>query len=193
VIASESPQAQVLYPVSTGTDHLIAALFAEVTALAARLTQRADLPRAEHSVLEIASRSGPVTVPQIARQRCTSRQNIQVLVDRLEADGRIRLERNPAHKRSALVCLTEKGRAWLSNRGDVERSLFEQIGLQTSEVEIRQAIAVLSKVRGLLSGSVHTIVEQLERRHSPKQLKRNGPPMLESEASADQEFPINLL
>lgn len=193
MIASESSQARPLDPVSAVTDHPIADLFTEASALAIRLTQRADLPRAEHSVIEIVSRFGPLTVPQIARQRCTSRQNIQILVDRLEADGRVKLEGNPAHKRSALVCLTQQGLAWLSKHENVESSVLRQIGSQINELEIRQAVAVLNKVRNLLSSSIQTAPEQQERRHSSKQLKLNGVQMLEPEAPIEEEFPLNLL
>src|SRR5205823_5328134 len=128
------------------------------------------------------------TVPRIARQRSTSRQNIQILVDRLEADGRVELQRNPAHKRSALVCLTTQGTAWLSSHENLEKNLLRQIGLGISDLEIQQGITALSKVRSLLSASVQTADEQPERRQSPKQLNRKNSAIPKPEVLVDQEF-----
>ena len=200
MIASEPLRAQaqalVTHPpelAAVATDQSIATLLSEVNALAIRLTQRTDLPKAEHWVLDIINRSGPLTVPQIARQRSTSRQNIQILVDRLEMDGRVALQGNPAHKRSALVCLTEEGSKWLRNQESLEKNLFRDIGRQMNELETRQAISALCKVRGLLSAPVHDCPEQRERRQSPKELKRSSSLVSEPDEAPDQEFPINLL
>jgi DNA-binding MarR family transcriptional regulator len=52
---------------------------------------------------------GPLTVPQIAEMRPTSRQRMQRLADELAADGLVRFIDNPRHRRSKLVQLTPKG------------------------------------------------------------------------------------
>lgn len=52
---------------------------------------------------------GPLTVPQIARMRPTSRQRMQRLADELAADGLVAFVDNPAHLKSKLVQLTPKG------------------------------------------------------------------------------------
>src|SRR5262249_48105972 len=49
---------------------------------------------------------GPLTVPQIAQMRPTSRQRMQRLADELAAEGLIRFIDNPRHRRSKLVQLT---------------------------------------------------------------------------------------
>src|SRR5258708_1691561 len=97
------------------------ALLLEVNGLAIRarrLTRKQlvhnDLPIRCKSVLQAVHRSGAQTVPQIARLNSTSRQNIQVLVNRLKKEGCIEVVPNPAHRRSSLVRLTEQGRAALS-------------------------------------------------------------------------------
>jgi hypothetical protein len=53
---------------------------------------------------------GPLTVPQIAQMRPTSRQRMQRLADELAADGIVEFIDNPKHRRSMLVQLTPK--AW---------------------------------------------------------------------------------
>src|SRR5919106_1767040 len=54
---------------------------------------------------------GPLTVPQIAQMRPTSRQRMQRLADELAAEGLLKVVRNPNHRRSKLVQLTRKGEA----------------------------------------------------------------------------------
>jgi DNA-binding MarR family transcriptional regulator len=52
---------------------------------------------------------GPLTVPQIAEMRPTSRQRMQRLADELAAEGLVEFIDNPKHRRSKLVQLTPKG------------------------------------------------------------------------------------
>jgi DNA-binding MarR family transcriptional regulator len=54
---------------------------------------------------------GPLTVPQIAQMRPTSRQRMQRLADELAAEGLVKFIDNPKHRRSKLVQLTPKGDA----------------------------------------------------------------------------------
>ena len=54
---------------------------------------------------------GPLTVPQIAEMRPTSRQRMQRLADELAAEGLVEFVDNPKHRRSKLVQLTRKGEA----------------------------------------------------------------------------------
>src|SRR3981189_1242083 len=52
---------------------------------------------------------GPLTVPQRAQVRPTSRQRMQRLADELAAEGLVEFIDNPKHQRSKLVRLTRKG------------------------------------------------------------------------------------
>src|SRR5215475_13001145 len=54
---------------------------------------------------------GPLTVPQIAQMRPTSRQRMQRLANELAADGLVEFIDNPKHRRSKLAKLTRKGNA----------------------------------------------------------------------------------
>ena len=171
-------------------------LFSQITALATRLRQRADLPHAEHSVLEMLNRFGPMTVPQIARARSTSRQNIQILIDRLEALSRVEFKGNPAHKKSALVGLTEKGKASLQAGEHARKDLLVDLGSRLSETEVRGATSVLSKVRVLLSSNrLEPLKDEGDFAQSPV-TKQINTPDLSADVGTDpqvEEFPINLL
>ena len=85
-------------------------LFEESAALANRLKKNArllhrndNLSASGRGLLQSLHMHGAVTVPQLAASRSTSRQNIQVLVDRLSEAGFIEFVTNPDHKRSVLV------------------------------------------------------------------------------------------
>src|SRR5258707_14646901 len=88
----------------------VEALVCEVKALAIQMRKtstamhREDgLPAGERDVMQILSEHGPRTVPQIARRSLTSRQNIQMTVNRLRAEGWVEFVPNTEHKRSGLV------------------------------------------------------------------------------------------
>jgi DNA-binding MarR family transcriptional regulator len=86
---------------------------------------------------------GPLTVPQIAQMRPTSRQRMQRLADELAAEGLVEFVENPAHRRSKLVRLTRKGetryREWSGRLLRVAGGL----GRDLSETRVRAAIAVV--------------------------------------------------
>src|SRR4029077_13051800 len=115
-------------------------LLGEINTLATQCKQ-ARPPFQTHSdwagglrgVLLVLGRNNGQTVPEIARARCTSRQNIQIVVNRLRAEGLASLTSNPTHKRSALVHLTEKG-----------KNLFQQIELAEAKL-LRDVLADLSQ------------------------------------------------
>src|SRR5215831_6683621 len=90
-----------------------AALHLRAQAVVEQLHRRPELTDACRGVLRDLARLGPRTVPQLARGRDCSRQHVQVLVNRLVADGMAELIANPDHRRSSLVELTEGGRAAL--------------------------------------------------------------------------------
>jgi DNA-binding MarR family transcriptional regulator len=170
-------------------------LLAEVRALAIRMRQRADLPPAEHAVLEIIDRRGPMTVPQIARERSTSRQNVQILVDRLEREGRVELHQNPAHKKSALVGLTGFGKKWLEESQTGREDLQLQLDSCVSEVEIGEVIRVLSRIRNLLSKRKRdeNHAPGLSSRTKAASLELVRPRLLGEMEPEAEEFPVNLL
>src|SRR5258706_15348049 len=107
------------------------ALFAEVNLLSVRLKAAPVFAQGEDSlasgglsVLRVLDEYGPQSVPQIGRLRGTSRQNIQILVNRLEAEGCVELVRNPAHKRSGLVRLTGVGRNLFAKTAESEATFL---------------------------------------------------------------------
>ena len=91
---------------------------------------------------------GPLTVPQIAEMRPTSRQRMQRLADELAADGLAEFVDNPKHRRSKLVQLTRKGTARYQEMSARFLAMASTIGGELNETEIRKTAAVVRKVSG---------------------------------------------
>lgn len=183
------------------------ALLVEVNGLANRLKAtdpRVAIPVASRSALQILQRYGPQTVPQIARARFSSRQNIQILINRLKEEGLVELVTNPEHKRSALVRLTERGHAAIVQATAEESKLSTELLPAFSQIELSSATEVLNKLRKLLDGKEkpdnHGSVKPEERSQNrdelyEAQLSPEKPiskfPV--SEVTDDGELPVSLL
>jgi DNA-binding MarR family transcriptional regulator len=86
---------------------------------------------------------GPLTVPQIAQMRPTSRQRMQRLADELAAEGLVRFVDNPKHRRSKLVQLTPKGDARYRELDARLLSIASTIGAALSEADVRRSVALV--------------------------------------------------
>ena len=89
---------------------------------------------------------GPLTVPQIAEMRPTSRQRMQRLADELSAEGLVEFIDNPKHRRSKLVRLTRKGEARYEKLTARFVATASTIGADLSEAEIRNTIRVVRRI-----------------------------------------------
>lgn len=86
---------------------------------------------------------GPLTVPQIAQMRPTSRQRMQRLADELAADGLVRFVDNPKHQRSKLVQLTRKGDARYRALNRRFLVIASTMGAAVGEGEVRTTAAIV--------------------------------------------------
>src|ERR671916_2436110 len=80
---------------------------------------------------------GPLTVPQIAEMRPTSRQRMQRLADELAAEGLVEFIDNPKHRRSKLVRLTPEGEARYRELNARLLAIASTMRLALDEAEIR--------------------------------------------------------
>jgi DNA-binding MarR family transcriptional regulator len=99
------------------------------------------------AVLEYLLKSGPTTVPDIARARFVTRQHIQKLVNALLEEDLVRLEKNPLHRRSSLVALTEQGERVVLRMRRREAAYFEKTEIDVTQEKIRAAVDTLRSVR----------------------------------------------
>ena len=86
---------------------------------------------------------GPLTVPQIAQMRPTSRQRMQRLADELAAEGLVEFIDNPLHRRSKLVRLTRKGDARYRALNARFLVIASTMGGALSETDVRKTIAIV--------------------------------------------------
>jgi DNA-binding MarR family transcriptional regulator len=109
-----------------------------------------DLHRTEgvtagmRAVLELLHRTGPATVPQIARARFVTRQHIQTLVNALLDDGLVTTDTNPAHRTSALIRLTPVGRETGQRIRRRERRYLAALDLPVDRERLADATATLA-------------------------------------------------
>jgi DNA-binding MarR family transcriptional regulator len=89
---------------------------------------------------------GPLTVPQIARMRPTSRQRMQRLADELAAEGLVEFVDNPRHRRSRLVRLTPMGRARYRELDARLRSIASTLVVALGEPDIRKTIEIVRQL-----------------------------------------------
>ena len=89
---------------------------------------------------------GPLTVPQIAQMRPTSRQRMQRLADELAAEGLVNFIDNPKHRRSKLVQLTPKGDTRYRELSAGLLSIAATMGVAFSEPDIRRTTEILQQL-----------------------------------------------
>ena len=195
----------------------VKSLFAETNALAQQLRKETDhsdpVRLGGRGILKVLGNDGPLTVPEIARVRGTSRQNIQTLVNRLEGEGCVDLAGNPAHRKSALVRITDRGRTLLESIKQEEAKSLELLLPHLSEAELASAVTSLRRVRHALAGleapkparKARPLPEQ-----KPRRTANHEPPSVSDSPSApvpalaanpsppandppDEGFPVNLL
>jgi DNA-binding MarR family transcriptional regulator len=89
---------------------------------------------------------GPLTVPQIAQMRPTSRQRMQRLADELAAEGMVKFIDNPKHRRSKLVQLTRKGDARYRELSARFLVIASTLGVDVSETDVRKTTKIVRQL-----------------------------------------------
>lgn len=166
-----------------------------------RLESQRGVATGESRLLRLLGEHTSLTVPQLARLRGTSRQNIQILVNRLASEGCVELNGNPAHKRSALVRLTEQGRARLIVAEDQDHQLERELSARFSEAELGPALELIRRLRQAISrleSNSGTLPHDTKRREPEKNAPVTVPgPLPETpglnDAPTDYGLPVNLL
>lgn len=120
--------------------------FHRITFAAEQIHKEGELTAGRRGVLRGIANTGPLTVPQMARARPVSRQHLQSLVNPLAEEGYVKFIENPAHKRSHLVALTEKGKQHLREHLEREADVMKHVTEIVSPDELRQATETIAKL-----------------------------------------------
>jgi DNA-binding MarR family transcriptional regulator len=135
-----------------------------------------------------------MTVPQLARLRGTSRQNIQVLVNSLLRDTWITTRHNPAHRSSDFLVLTDKAQTTVPSFGEAEGH-WQAAVLADSELrtELQAVTQRLENVRKKLTERLAIVAETEQHQHAPKPDTAGRKTAPAVTLAAPEELPVNLL
>jgi DNA-binding MarR family transcriptional regulator len=89
---------------------------------------------------------GPLTVPQIAQMRPTSRQRMQRLADELAGERLVTFIENPKHRRSKLVQLTRSGERRYRQLNARLLAIASTMGVALSEADIRRTSDIVRQL-----------------------------------------------
>ena len=98
-------------------------------------------------ILRGLARYGAQSVPDMARTRSVTRQNVQPVVDALLAEGLVVRAPNPAHRRSPLYDVTEAGRAIVARMDRNDASILRAVGRGLPASEVATTVRTLRAVR----------------------------------------------
>jgi len=129
-----------------------ALLFHRLKIVADEVHHQGEMSGGLRSILRNLDKLGEQTVPQIARDRSVSRQNVQMLVNQLAEDGYVEFVQNPAHKRSAYVRLTARGKKAVETMNRREEKLLSKNGVGVTDAKMLEASVTLREVRSFFEG-----------------------------------------
>jgi DNA-binding MarR family transcriptional regulator len=121
---------------------LISLIVADIFELAGRfrdigesIARRVGQTQARWQVMSAAS-GDPLTVPQIARRLGVTRQGVQRIADLLVSEDWATFERNPDHRASPLLVLSERGKSALAEITEAAQGMHAALAQELSKAEI---------------------------------------------------------
>lgn len=118
---------------------------------------------------------GPLTVPQIAQMRPTSRQRMQRLADELAAEGLVAFVDNPKHRRSKLAQLTRKGAARYRELDARFLEIASTMGDALGEADIRKATRIVRQLSDDAKGRAARRTRHARREPAGARAQRESP------------------
>jgi DNA-binding MarR family transcriptional regulator len=99
-----------------------------------------ELSRTAAAVLATLRDHGPQRITALADQEAVAQPSMTTLVSRLERDGLVERESDPADARAVLVCVTDRGRERLDARRKARTARLEE-RLRALDPDERAALA----------------------------------------------------
>ena len=134
---------------------LIRRLFRAMAEKADTYLQDSGLTAADRAVMEFLYPDLQLTVPSIARRYQVSRQHVQVTANRLLAEGLLRSEDNPRHKRSPLLRLSAPGRDAFTTIRENEAALLEELFADIEIADVATTRRTLTTLLNKLNKETH--------------------------------------
>lgn len=136
------------------------ALFQRIKVVAELIHGQGEFSGARRTILKNLERFGPMSVPQMARQKAVSRQAVQKFINELTDEGLVELIGNIAHKRSPLVRLTAKGQEYINALNEQEARLFANLKMDISAEKLADTAKTLRELRFLIESQQHLFAPQ---------------------------------
>jgi len=134
------------------TRRLFRALAAEADEALAPL----GITASERALIEFLARErGPIGVADLARTRSVSRQHIHQTLSRLRNPRWIEKRLDPADARSAVLSLTDEGRALWRRIRQVDRAILRRLARRVQDTEADAAARTLRTLRAVLEEGRH--------------------------------------
>ncbi len=122
-------------------------LFHRLAAVVEDIHGREKIKAGQRGVLRSLEKKGSLTVPELARMRPVSRQHIQVIINELLKKDIVELIPNPAHKRSKLVNMTEKGKKLYYSLSAKEEKILKKFGISVTKKDLVITVEALKSIR----------------------------------------------
>ncbi len=119
-----------------------------------RLVAELGLTSARWQILgAIVEAERPQPVAWIARDMGANRQNVQRIINDLQADGLVAFEPNPHHRRAQLVVLTDRGKQVFNAAMRLQAPWIDRLSEGLTVKEIETAHRVILALRKRLEGN----------------------------------------
>ena len=125
-------------------------LFQQLRATSDELLEGTGINASQRAVLEFLNQNQPQTVSNMAREKTVSRQHIQTVVNDLLSLELVQSKENPAHKRSPLISMTEKGKKLFKKITQREIKVLDAMAGEFSEKNIATSVQTLNAIRDYL-------------------------------------------
>jgi DNA-binding MarR family transcriptional regulator len=128
--------------------------FNQLKTLAEHLHGAAGVNPSMRAVMETLSHAGALSVAELAKRKRVSRQHIQIIMNALAAAKLVTAVENPAHRRSPLFDLSEKGRKTFSAMTRREVMPLKRLAAGLSELALDQTHKTLTELNRQLNAEI---------------------------------------
>ena len=125
--------------------------FNQLRTLAETLSADMEVNPSMRAIMESLSQKVPRTVPDLAKERGTSRQHVQKVINSLLDEDLVLTVENPEHKRSVLYLLTPKGDQVFREIRQREAAPMRSLAQALDQSDIAVAADVLARMNQQLS------------------------------------------
>ena len=102
----------------------------------------------------------PLPVAHIARNMGLTRQAVQRVVDEMRADGLVRLDPNPHHRRAMLVTMTASGQAAYGRASERQERWADGLATELAPEDVEAAGALLRELQRRLGATTASAVSR---------------------------------